>query len=401
MLNDEFDLGFRKTENGQIADSVLVSNEDEKPELKYGIDVDLFESVESRVKRNEYFSTILIKRNAERSHIVQLNEACKDKFNLRAVRKGNKYEAFYSKDSTKKLSYLIYHINTIKYAKFDFTDSLLNVKVEEREVKVKKRVASGVIKTSLWNAMVDSNINPLLANELSEIYAWSIDFFALEKNDKFKVVYDEEFIDGKSIGVGRIYAAVYTHKKSDYFAYEFEQDGKLSFYNEKGESLKKAFLKAPLKYTRISSRYTNSRFHPVLKIYRAHKGVDYAAPLGTPVFSIGDGTISAKAYQKNGAGRYVKVKHNSVYETTYCHFHRFAKGIYVGKRVKQGDLIGYVGSTGLSTGPHLDFRVKKNGRLVNPLKIKSPSVKPVKKENMDNFSKVISSLNEELSKIPM
>ena len=170
------------------------------------------------------------------------------------------------------------------------------------------------------------------------------------------------------------------------------QEGEELYYNEQGNSLEGAFLKAPLDFYRISSRFSNARFHPVLKRYRAHHGVDYAAPAGTPVYAVGNGKVIAKAYQRNGGGNYIKIRHNRTYVTTYMHLSRFAKGIQVGSEVKQKQVIGYVGSTGLSTGPHLDFRVHENGKPINPLTIKSQPKKPISAQNRPQFTTLCDSL---------
>jgi len=239
----------------------------------------------------------------------------------------------------------------------------------------------------------------MLALELSDIFAWTIDFFAIQKGDRFRVIYDEQFVDSTSIGIGEIYAVQFDHYSEPNYAFRFLQDDRYDYFDEKGTSLRKAFLKAPLKFSRISSRFSSGRMHPVLRIRRPHHGVDYAAPKGTPVMSIGDGTVVAKAYQKGGGGNYLKIKHNSVYTTTYMHLSGYAKGIASGSRVKQGQVIGYVGATGLATGPHLDFRVAKNGSLVDPLKVKAPPVEPVKEENMARYNQVKDSLLNELLKI--
>jgi len=221
-----------------------------------------------------------------------------------------------------------------------------------------------------------------LAIELSEIFAWTIDFFGIQQGDRYKVIYEESFVDSNSLGIDKITGAWIYHNENDFWAIPFVQDSVRSFFDEKGNSLRKAFLKAPLRFSRISSGFSHSRFHPVLKIRRPHHGVDYAAATGTPVHTVGDGVITKVGYQKNGGGNYVKIKHNSVYSTTYMHLSGFGKGVRQGVYVKQGDIIGYVGSSGLATGPHLDFRFYKNGSAVNPLKVEAPPVEPVHEPNM-------------------
>jgi murein DD-endopeptidase MepM/ murein hydrolase activator NlpD len=236
---------------------------------------------------------------------------------------------------------------------------------------------------------VEKNADPNLANKMSEIYAWTIDFFGLQKGDSYKVIYDRYFVEDQYIGLGKVQAAKFNHGGSNLYAFYFEQNGSGDYFDEEGNSLQRTFLKAPLRYSRISSHFSNSRMHPVLKIRRPHHGIDYAAPSGTPVHTVGDGVIVKKGYQKRGGGNYVKVKHNGTYSTTYMHLKGFAKGIKVGKHVKQGDLPGYVGQTGLATGPHLDFRFYRNGKAVNPLKVESPPSKPIDTAYRTAFDSVV------------
>lgn len=370
-----------------------------KPELLYGLPKDSFMLATKKVRRNEFMSTILQKYDVDYALIDFVARQYKSVFDVRQIRVGNPYTAFLRNDSTEKLDYFVYEKNLVDYVVYDFTSDTPQVSIGHKPVRIERRHVSGTINTSLWNAMINNNINPMVALELSDIYAWSIDFFGIAKGDKFKVVYQEAFVDTLSVGIREIEGAVFKHIGENYYAIPFMQDSIVSFYDQRGNSLKKAFLKAPLKFSRISSGYTNRRFHPVLKYYRPHHGIDYAAPSGTPVRSIGDGTIIKRAYQRGGGGNYLKIKHNSTYTTVYMHLRGFAKGMYVGKRVKQGDVIGYVGMTGVATGPHLDFRVYKNGSPINPLRVKSPPVKPVKKENMPEFREAKRAVMKELRKL--
>ena len=257
----------------------------------------------------------------------------------------------------------------------------------------------GNVEGSLWVAMQKRQTSPLLAVELSHIFGWTIDFFGLQKHDEFRVLYEQEYVDDTPLANFHVLAASFVHDDSTYYAIPFVQDGEELYYGLTGNSLEGAFLKAPLDFYRISSRFSNSRYHPLLKRYRAHHGVDYAAPAGTPVYAIGDGKVIAKGYQAKGGGNYLKIRHNSVYVTVYMHLSRFAKGMKVGKAVKQKETIGYVGSTGLSTGPHLDFRVFENGKPINPLRIKSQPKKPISPALMDSFVVVRDSLVRRLSTI--
>ncbi|HBI81272.1 MAG TPA: metalloendopeptidase [Bacteroidales bacterium] len=361
--------------------------EENQPILEYGIPVDSFLVTEYTVRRNQTLGKILYGLNIGGNVNNFLLSLTPDVFDVKKVRAGARYKVFARKDSVQTPAYLVYEVSPVEYFVFNLTDSLYVYPFRKDIVPVRK-ISEAEIKTSLWADMKANGLNPMLALELSDIYAWTIDFFGLQKDDRFRVLYDELYVDSTSIGIGAIHAAWFEHRGEKFYAFRFEQDSVASYWDEKGNSLRKSFLKAPLRFSRISSRFSGSRFHPVLKIYRPHSGVDYAAPEGTPVMALGDGVVIAKGYD-NAAGNYVKIRHNSVYTTGYNHFSRFAKGIAKGVRVKQGDIIGYVGRTGYATGPHLDMRVWMNGAPVDPLKIKSPPVEPVKPENMETFRNVV------------
>ena len=298
-------------------------------------------------------------------------------FDFRKIKANNNCYFFPAKNNPGKLQYFIYEIDQVNYVIYDLADGFHCYK-RQKPVMKSVRTASGVITSSLWNTMEDNDLNPMLSLILSDIYQWTIDFFGIQKGDQFWVIFEESFVDSISIGITDIYACEFKHSNEDFYAFQFIQNDTVKYFNENGESLQKAFLKAPLKFNRISSHFSYSRFHPVLKIRRPHLGVDYAAVEGTPVHSIGSGVISRKGYQSNGGGNFLYVKHSSVYTTSYMHLKGFAPGIIPGVRVKQGQLIGYVGSTGLATGSHLDFRVFKNGNPVDPLKLSSEPGEPVR-----------------------
>ena len=364
---------------------------------EYGIIANNYQVSYNVVKRNQSLSEILTAYNVSNRKIDEIARKSEGVFDLRKINQGNKYTVFCSDDSARNAEYFVYESSLVEYIVFDLHDSVKIFKAE-KQIRTVKKIASGKIKSSLWNAMTDNNIDPLLAINLSEIYAWSIDFFGIQKGDYFKVIYDEQYVDTNYTGMGKIYCAVFNHLGKDYYALPFTEDGKENWFDEWGNSLRKAFLKSPLKFSRISSRFSSSRLHPVLKIRRPHFGVDYAAPAGTPVHSIGDGKV-VKAERSGGAGKMIKIKHNSIYSTAYLHLSNFARGVSMGARVYQGDVIGYVGSTGLSTGPHLDFRFYKYDSPVDPLKVEAPSVEPVKKENMKQFDDYKNELIEQLQKI--
>ncbi len=346
-----------------------------------------------RVQKNENLSDILSKHHVDYSQIYRLVEKAKGVVDVRKIRRDNTYYLLKTKDSTAQVQYLIYEKNRVEYVVFSLNDTVA-VWNGKKEVIRALDTVSGKVETSLWMALYEQNINPELALELSEIYGWTIDFFGIQKGDYFTVFFEHLIVEQDTFGIGEIYAANFNHYGTDYEAYYFVQDSVGEFFDEKGQSLRKTFLKAPLRYKRISSGFSNNRFHPVLKRYRPHHGVDYAAASGTPVYTIGDGRIIKKGYQKNGGGNYIKIKHNSTYTTVYMHLRGFAKNIYVGKQLKQGDLIGYVGATGLATGPHLDFRVYKNGSAINPLRMKSTPAKPVDSIHIQEFNKLVDSLGQ-------
>lgn len=365
------------------ADSVLVPDE---PTLEYGIPIDSFFIVRQQVKRNQFLSHILSAYHIDLSTVDKIVKNAEGVFDFRKIKYGNQFTFFLQKDSSRNVKYVVYEHSPVDYIRISLKDSI-TIERLEKEIEVVEKQSSAAIESSLWNTMVDANINPMLAIELSEIYAWSIDFFGLQEGDSFNVVYEEQYVDTLRIGLGKIKTAYFRHAGNDFYAIPFVQDSVESFFDMEGNSLRKAFLKAPLRYSRISSRFSHSRLHPILKIRRPHHGVDYAAPSGTPVLAVGDGMIIKKGYNK-GAGHMVKIKHNGVYTTAYLHLRGYGKGTEIGRYVKQGDIIGYVGSTGLSTGPHLDFRFYKHGAAIDPLKVEAPPVEPVNEENRAAFDSV-------------
>lgn len=382
----------------QAVEEFVDTTELSQQHYKYGIPTEGFEVEEGVVGKNQNLSAILAKYGVSSARIHEAAQCCKDVFDVRKIRAGHKYTLFLSNDSLKTPEFFIYESNAREYVVIDFKESC-NAYMGQKEVEMHQLTAKVGITSSLWNAMKEAGVDPSLAVTLADVYAWSIDFYGIAKNDSIWVLYEQPFVEGTPLTDFTVNGAIFKHAGKNYYAFPYLQDGRISYFDEKGNSLQKAFLKAPLKYSRISSGFSNGRYHPVLKIVRPHHGVDYAAPTGTPVFSIGDGVVVKKGFQKGGGGNYLTIKHNSVYSTTYMHLSKFARGIQVGTRVKQGEEIGYVGSTGLSTGPHLDFRVYKNGTPINPLKMESPSKEPVAKEHMEDFTQVRDSLILRLNQI--
>lgn len=347
------------------------------------------------VKNGQFFSTLLGGLGLSQQEAYNLTEAAKEVFDVKTLRVGKQYRAYY-KDSV--LKYLVYDRDKASSIVFDCTAPYA-AWVYEKPVTVEQRYADVTISSSLWVDMRAAGVSPLLIVSLSDIYAWTVDFFALQKGDRFRVLYEERMCDGEVIAVDTVRYAVFSHGGDDFPMVMFDQkDGGNMWWNEKGESMRKAFLKAPLNYSRISSGFSYSRKHPVTRKVQPHTGVDYAAPTGTPVMTIGDGVVTSVKYEGAG-GNTVRIRHNSVYSTAYLHLSKYAKGLKAGQRVRQGEVIGYVGSTGRSTGPHLDFRVWKNGTPINPLKMESPPAEPIKDSNKEAFAETSAKYKAQIDSI--
>lgn len=344
----------------------------------FGFYSDSLDHQEFSVEKNETLSDILLNLGVPANNTINIIDEAKKVLDVRKIVTGNLYHAFTNGDSVITLVYFVYEKSPRHFVVFDLRDSV-HIYESEKEVLVKEEKISAIIDQSLYVSLMESDASPELAIKLSQIFAWQIDFYHLQKGDNFKVIYEELFVDGKFFSIGQINTAYFNHNRKEFYAIPFLQDSVFQYFDENGNSLRKAFLKAPLEFGRISSRYSKSRLHPVLKTHRPHLGVDYAAPVGTPVRTTGDGIVIEAGYNK-GSGKFIKIKHNSVYTTMYLHLSKYAKGIKKSVRVKQGQVIGYVGSTGLSTGPHLDYRFFVNGNPVDPLKVELPPSHPVKQE---------------------
>ena len=354
--------------------------------------------VEGKVKSGQFFAPLLMKLGLSANEAHNLSGSVDEVFDVRNLRVGNAYKAYYGPAETGEASVRSSEaeispsvLQYLVYDQYRGTQIVFKCQppydawVYEKPVTIERRYAEVTIKNSLWVDMTDAGVSPLLVSDLSDIYAWTVDFFGLQKGDRFKVLYEEKVVDGEVIAIDTVRYAVFSRAGQDFPMVMYNAgDGGNIWWNEKGESMRKAFLKAPLKFSRISSGFSYARKHPVTRRVQPHTGVDYAAPKGTPVMTIGDGVVTSCKYE--GAGGYtVRIRHNSVYSTAYLHLSKFGKGIKAGSRVRQGDVIGYVGSTGRSTGPHLDFRVWKNGSPINPLKMQSPPAEPIKKASLEAF----------------
>jgi murein DD-endopeptidase MepM/ murein hydrolase activator NlpD len=389
---DEYEI---ITEELLESDSTSIYRPQIESQFLFGINIDSLDVIEDIIKPRQNLSSILLPYNISYVQIDALIKASKGIFDLRRIAAQKKYTILCEKDSLQAAKYFIYEPSQLEFIIFYITDSI-SVRKFEKEVEIKEKSISGIISSSLYETMIEAGASPALANNLSEVFAWQIDFFRIQKGDKFKVIYEDKLVDGVSVGVGEILGAYFEHFKSDYYAIPFDQGNGVEYFDEKGGSLRKAFLKAPLNYTRISSRFSLKRFHPVQQRFKAHLGTDYAAPAGTPIMTVGDGIV-VEASHSQFNGNYVKVKHNGTYTTQYLHMSKIASGIKNGAKVRQGQVIGYVGSTGLATGPHLCFRFWENGKQVDALRVKIPASHPVNAEKLNDFNEAKVEIIEKLN----
>ena len=393
-------LGTSCGDDENLADISMPN--DSIPEVKvnmaYGLNLDSFIVKEGKIKKNQMLSHILLINHIPWPEIDLLVKKSKDIYDVRKLRSGKNYTVLCKKDSTEKAEYFIYEANAIDYVVFDLRDTM-HVAVEQKDVTETRRGVAGVITSSLYQTLIDIDCSAGLAMEMSEIYAWSIDFYRIQKGDRFKVIFTEKWVEDTRVGIGAIEACLFEHHKENFYAFPFEQNQVIDFFDENAKSLRKAFLKSPLKFGRISSSFTMRRYHPVQKRWKAHLGTDYAAPTGTQILAVGDGKVIEARYKKFN-GNYVKIKHNGTYTTQYLHMSKFASGVRSGKYVRQGDVIGYVGSTGLATGPHVCFRFWKNGKQVNHRTQKLPASLPVIKELLPQFTATMETMKLQLDEIP-
>jgi murein DD-endopeptidase MepM/ murein hydrolase activator NlpD len=370
-----------------------------EPRVLYGMVVkDDHLVIEDKIKRNERLGDILEQYNVPSGIIHELSNLSRKIFDPRKIAANKKYTLICDKDSLTRAKAMVYEPNAIDYIIFKFGDTL-SVDVCKRQVVTVEKSISGVIQANLSETIEKLGISHDLTNRFVDIFGWQVDFQRLQKGDKFKLIYQEDQVEGVAIGIRQIDGIYFEHFGSNYYAFPFDQGDGVDYFDEAGKSLRKALLKYPIEFTRISSRYNLNRFHPVQKRYKAHLGTDFAAPRGTPIRSVGDGIVLEAQY-KSSNGNYVKIRHNSTYTTQYLHMSKIASGIRAGMRVRQGETIGYVGSTGLATGPHLCYRFWKNGRQVDALRVDLPASQPVRKEFNQSFEKVKQTLTEKLQAIP-
>ena len=384
-------------------DAAETAEAEEAPRnLLYGIPADDYRLETGEVAAGETMGKLLGRFGIPAAAVDRLDRAAAEVFPLRNIRAGKRYTAFIHEDSlyAPHLDHFVYESSLTEYVVFSFLDDSVAVSRSTKPYTTRRVKKSATIQSSLWGAIMEQNLPYALAAEMEDVYQWTVDFFSIQKGDNFTVIYDERFIDDTvSVGIGQIWGARFAQSGKEYYAIPFVQEGKLRYWEADGASLRKQLLKAPLKYTRVSSRFTYARKHPIYKVYRPHTGVDFAAPAGTPVHAVADGTVIFKGWG-GGGGNTLKIKHAGNLQTAYLHLSKYAKGIAQGTRVVQGQLIGYVGSTGSSTGPHLDFRIWKNGTPIDPLKIPQEPAEPIARENRAAFEfvrdRILAELNGEL-----
>ncbi len=353
---------------------------------KWGINVDDYVINDGIIKNGQILSSLLETYGVGPQVAGELEKVSADVFSVRKLRAGKNYHILQTKDSLEQADWFVYEVSPIVNAVYSLRDSIYCY-LDTVPTDTIQRHISGKITSSLWNAMIDCGASYELSGLISDMYSWTIDFFGVQQGDSFSVYYQDITVnDTTRVATDKILASNFITAGADHYAFYYVyREGRGEYFDEKGNSLRRAFLKAPLSYTRISSTFSNARKHPITKVVRAHHGVDYAAPSGTPVYSVGDGVVTVKGWDSKGGGNYLKIKHNGTYTTEYMHLKGFAKGISQGTHVKQGQLIGYVGATGMATGPHLDYRVFKDGTAINPLRMDLPAVDPIAAADMPQY----------------
>lgn len=398
-------LFFNKYYNPSLATAEVVAVPDstenfvvevKEPKMLYGMVLqDDHVVIEDKIKRNQFLGDILEEYNVPAKLIHQVSQLSRKIFDPRKITPNTKYTLICNQDSLTQAKAFVYEPNAIDYIIFRFDDSL-SVDVGQREVTTIERNVSGIIQSSLSQTMESLGMPAQLTDRFVDIFGWQVDFQRLQPGDKFKLIYEEQQVEGITIGISKINGIYFEHFDNPYYAFPFDQGDGLEYFDEDGKSLRKALLKYPIQYTRISSRFNRNRFHPVQKRYKAHLGTDFAAPTGTRIRSVGDGIVLEARYKSNN-GNYVKIRHNATYTTQYLHMSRIAPGLRPGDKVKQDQTIGFVGSTGLATGPHLCYRFWKNGVQVDALRVELPASQPVKKEYLTSFERVKEALIEKLN----
>lgn len=366
--------------------------------MRWGFATDEFHLFDLELKSGDVLGEILMKQGLTYPQVNTIVENCKGTFNITSMRMGRKLN-FLSFVQGQSPDYMVYEPSPYEYVLFQLKEPF-QINLVKRDVKTVIASASGVLETNFWQALMDNGLSDELADGMIDVLSTSVDFYHQKQGDRFKVVYEQHYVEGEPVGTGKIIAAVYERDGKEYYAFNFEKEGeKTTYFDFDGRPARKAFLKSPLKYSRISSRYNLHRLHPILGYHKAHLGTDYAAPKGTPIMAVAEGTV-LEATRRGGNGNFVKIRHDGTYQTQYLHMSGFAKGIRPGARVAQGQTIGYVGSTGLATGPHVCFRFWKNGREVDHLRLNLPQPEPIKGAVLEEFKVVRDQLIRQLNAVP-
>ena len=373
-------------------------------QLFYSYPKDEYIVFEDTIRKNTTFGKILNQYNLPLSRIYEISQSIKDTFDVRKIKLGRPFIILSKKadsDSLARPKVFIYQQDPIHYTVIDFQDSI-QVFYKEKNVSYKEKNASVNIQNSLYKDIADEGLSPKLAMELSDIFAWTVDFFHINKGDAFKVIYDDVFIDDSVYtGLGKIYAAKFKYGSKNFYAFRYPIDSigkRYGYFDEEGRTLRKQFLKSPLKFGRISSRYNMHRFIKLYGRVKPHLGTDFAAPVGTPIMATANGIVIKRGYS-SGNGNYIKIKHNATYSTQYLHMSKFVKDVKVGTVVTQGQTIGYVGATGHASGPHVCYRFWKYGKQVDALKEKMPPSKPIDSTRIEKYFKDIKTIKNKLDSL--
>jgi murein DD-endopeptidase MepM/ murein hydrolase activator NlpD len=385
--------------NNKPSEEIIADAKPRVSKFDFGFNLHDFNVVNDTVRSGDTFGAILERQNIDTLRVYDIVQKIKDSFDVRSIRRGRPYTLLRGLGKTNKLQAFIYQPDQMNYYVIDLRDSI-TVRKKAKPLTIKRRTIAGKLDGSLAEALSKEKVDPELAAKIAKVYAWSIDFFKLQKGDKFGITFTERYInDTVYDGVDSLQAAFFEYKGKNIYAFPFAanpKSGKLEYYDEEGKPLKNFFLKAPLKFSRISSRFSAARLHPVQGIWKAHKGTDYAAPTGTPILSTAAGVVEMAGYT-TGNGNFVKVKHNKIYSTQYLHMSKIL--VRRGQRVTQGQVIGKVGSTGLATGPHVCYRFWKNGVQVDALRLKLPNAEPMDKRYKAQFMAMMQPLKTELDSV--
>jgi murein DD-endopeptidase MepM/ murein hydrolase activator NlpD len=380
-----------------LAEPIDAKVEMKPKNIKYGFDLDQFKVVKKKIKRGDTFGSILEDNGIDYPEVYNILKTIKNKVSVKRLVAGKSYSLFFSKDSIAKPKAFIYEPQIDSYTVVQLRDSIYGKKVV-KPIKIVTKEGNGLIENSLYETMTTSGLNDQLTYYLANVYAWNIDFYRLHKGDRFKVIYSEKFVDDTvSIGIERIKAAIFEHAGKDFYAFEFQPDsikGIVEYFDHNAKNLRRAFLKAPVKFGPVTSRYNlKRRIAYYGNRIKPHRGTDFAASVGTPILATANGMVVKSSYSR-GNGNYVTIKHNNTYSTQYLHMKR--RKVKVGEWVNQGQVIGWVGMTGYTSGPHVCYRFWKNGRQVDPFKQKLPDAKPISKELKIDYLNAIADLKTQL-----